>query len=552
VVWAAETNIKGPKGDKGDPGASGAATCFMSDTAPVGKPPGSLWWETDTGYLYALYDDGTSVQWVMVSPGSGGISQADADLRYVNVSGDTMTGALTVKTTLSVLDTAGFPVAVVGVDNTHKVQMYYDVAGNAGGISTPTSVPLLINSPNAPLTLAGAPVALHSSYSVPQADKSNTFATTSFVKAWAAPFDALAYNGMQINGGFTVSQEKGATPTSASGAYFCDGWVLNAPANGLVNASASASGPQLQALGLPAVCQVATTVAAPSLAAGDSYSINHRIEGYRTARLGWGFATNPQPITFGFWTAHARAGVYSFVVRNVAFTRTYAATYTQDAAGVWEYKTVTVPGCPDGVWNLDNTTGITINFSQGCGTTFTAPSANSWLTGNYVAAPGQINAVAATSDIFRLTGLVVLPGTEAPDAARAPLIMRPYDQELLTCKRYWEKSYDYATMYGTPSIIGAVALTARAASATATAGSGVGVRFQCAKRAIPTVVFLSTIDGAVGAIDISGGGGLIKVVGAMSGVGQNGIQAVYTTSAGGLTTGQAVETLFHYLADARL
>ena len=42
------------------------------------------------------------------------------------------------------------------------------------------------------------------------------------------------------------------------------------------------------------------------------------------------------------------------------------------------------------------------------------------------------------SDIFRITGVVVLPGIEAPSAARSPLIMRPYDQELLTCQRYWQ------------------------------------------------------------------------------------------------------------------
>ena len=56
-----------------------------------------------------------------------------------------------------------------------------------------------------------------------------------------------------------------------------------------------------------------------------------------------------------------------------------------------------------------------------------------------LAAPGQVNGVAATTDFFRLTGVVVLPGIEAPTAAQSPLIMRPYDQELMTCKRYYQK-----------------------------------------------------------------------------------------------------------------
>jgi hypothetical protein len=49
--------------------------------------------------------------------------------------------------------------------------------------------------------------------------------------------------------------------------------------------------------------------------------------------------------------------------------------------------------------------------------------------------------VASTADVFRLTGVVVIPGTEAPSAARSPLIMRPYDQELLICQRYYCKSF---------------------------------------------------------------------------------------------------------------
>ena len=38
---------------------------------------------------------------------------------------------------------------------------------------------------------------------------------------------------------------------------------------------------------------------------------------------------------------------------------------------------------------------------------------------------------------FSITGVTVLPGTQAPTAAQSPNIMRPYDQELVTCQRYW-------------------------------------------------------------------------------------------------------------------
>src|SRR4029077_8843519 len=123
-------------------------------------------------------------------------------------------------------------------------------------------------------------------------------------------------------------------------------------------------------------------------------------------------------------------------LRNGATDRSYVTTYTQNVADVAEYKTITVPGDTAGTWTRDNTIGLVVAFALACGTTPTAPAANTWYTTTapgYVAAPGQINAVAATSDIFRLAGVIVLPGIEAPSAARSALIMRPFDQELITC-----------------------------------------------------------------------------------------------------------------------
>jgi len=44
------------------------AFVFVSDTAPSGAPVNSLWWRSSTGVLHIYYNDGTSSQWVVVSP----------------------------------------------------------------------------------------------------------------------------------------------------------------------------------------------------------------------------------------------------------------------------------------------------------------------------------------------------------------------------------------------------------------------------------------------------------------------------------------------------
>jgi hypothetical protein len=254
---------------------------------------------------------------------------------------------------------------------------------------------------------------------------------------YAAPFDAMAYSGLQINGSMEVSQEKGTSPTTTSSSYVCDGWKLLFSGTMAISGAISLTAALVS--GFTGLLYVGVSTAQASMGAGDYAMFWHPIEGYRIARLAWGTA-NAQPITVSFWSAHVRTGLYSVAIRNGAGTRSYLATYTQNTSGVPQYNTVTIPGCADGVWANDNTIGVLIVFALAMGSANTAPSANAWLPANYSAAPGQINGVAATSDIFRITGVTVLPGNEAPSAARSPFVMRPYDQELVTCKRYWERS----------------------------------------------------------------------------------------------------------------
>jgi hypothetical protein len=258
-------------------------------------------------------------------------------------------------------------------------------------------------------------------------------AVTAPIVVNAAPFDALAYNGIQINGSFDVSQQNGST--SVPSGYVVDGWSLFNNTTAVIYGAQSPNGSIVS--GLPNCLVSGVTTAAPSLTTDSIVQLSMQIEGYRAMRLGYG-AAGAQPMTLAFWTAHGRPGVYSVSIRQASGLRSYVATYSQNGANTWEYKTVTIPGDTAGTWAKDNTVGISVGFTIASAPNFTAPAANTWYAANYVAAPGQVNGVAATSDAFRITGVVVLPGIQAPSAARLPFIMRPYDQELTTAKRYWQ------------------------------------------------------------------------------------------------------------------
>ena len=45
------------------------AATIVSDTAPVlaNHPDGTMWWDSGTGLMYVLYNDGTTRQWTQVS-----------------------------------------------------------------------------------------------------------------------------------------------------------------------------------------------------------------------------------------------------------------------------------------------------------------------------------------------------------------------------------------------------------------------------------------------------------------------------------------------------
>jgi hypothetical protein len=245
---------------------------------------------------------------------------------------------------------------------------------------------------------------------------------------YAAPFDAMAYSGMQFNGSMEVSQENGASavnfPSGPLSKYVVDGWL------GLKSGGTATFG-MIQASSIfPGYAKQLSLymITAQASMGSDVIDIRHRIEGWRIARLAWGTAT-AQPLTVGFWLKSSIAGTLPLICANSAGTSFPTASVTIASPGVQQFVTATFPAQTTGTWLVDNGLGIDFIIR--------------------VASSGGFNIASVNTNTFEMTGLVVLPGIEAPSAARSPLIMRPYDQELLTCQRYYFKSYDYGMAPGT-------------------------------------------------------------------------------------------------------
>jgi hypothetical protein len=249
---------------------------------------------------------------------------------------------------------------------------------------------------------------------------------------YAAPFDALAYSGIQWNGAFEISQERGTIPVNGNGNYICDGWFLSKAGTMAVDVNQAFSN---LFVGFQTFLSVVTTTAQASLGSTDFVAVTHPIEGFRCTRLYWGQGANAQPLSIGFWSAHHRPGVYSGVIRNGATNRSFTFAYTQSAADIPQFNAITIPGDVAGSWNISTGVGLFLTLAVAAGSGL-GQNPGSWQSASAIAAPNQINGVAATSDAFRITGVVVLPGVDLPSSANPGRITRPFDQELLLCQRY--------------------------------------------------------------------------------------------------------------------
>jgi hypothetical protein len=256
---------------------------------------------------------------------------------------------------------------------------------------------------------------------------------------YAAPFDALAYSGMQVNGSFEVSQEFGSVganlTTSGSTFRLCDGWmVIVVQASGAFNFQASRTSNSGNQPGYEnSAVIILTSGSFAAATSGDRLSLRQTIEGYRVSRLGWGYS-NASPISYGFRFYSSVPGTIFVRVSNSASDRSYYQE--QVVVAGWQWLSGTIPGDTTGTWLKDNSVGM--QFEIYLGGKDTAPAvAGSWLAGTVKQqTTNSTNLMNAVNNSVYVTGVVILPGTEAPSAARSPLIMRPYDQELLTCKRY--------------------------------------------------------------------------------------------------------------------
>lgn len=351
--------------------------------------------------------------------------------------------------------------------------------------------------------------------------------------AWARAANLI------FNGGMEVSQEKGLAAQPAASGYVLDGWVVNAVGGAVVTVLQDVDVP----VGFEKALKISVTTPDTSIAVGDYLQIYAPVEGYRAARLGWGQG-GAQSIALGFWRKANRAGIYSGAISNQNGDRAYTWEYTINAANTWEYKTVVVPGDVAGTWDAGNGVGMYLIWVMAIGTNYQR-AAGSWGA-NAKGTANQINALAATTDTFHLTGASLIPGTVPVSAAISPQLIRPFDDEVMTAQRFYKKSFAYEQAPAQNLGIDSGEASFGALVAGSASNRGPRIVFPVSMRASPALTFYNPAAANNRARDIT--------LGADTGV----ISAASITSTGfrvtipgaaGTAVGNALQ--FHWVADAR-
>lgn len=262
----------------------------------------------------------------------------------------------------------------------------------------------------------------------------NNIATNAIENYTSLTGRPLSNRNLIINGAMQVAQRATSnTGITANGYYTADRWLISLTTTGTWTMNVESSAPTGTEFRNSA--NVICTTADSSLAAGDRFDLQQRIEGFNCQQIKKGTA-NAESITVSFWAKSSNTGTYICELFDNVAGRQISKSYTIVTANTWEKKTVTFPPDTTGQFNNDNGANLILILWLAAGTTYTSGTLNSsaWASSvNANRVVGQLNLANRIGNYFAYTGVQMELGTVA-----TPFEMRNHGAELALCERYFE------------------------------------------------------------------------------------------------------------------
>ena len=292
-----------------------------------------------------------------------------------------------------------------------------------------------------------------------------------------------------INGAMQVAQRATSVTGATDGGYkTCDRWSVSNTSQGTWTISQSSTTPSDFTNSLKFDC----TTADSTTNASDQLGVDTRIEAKDLTQLNYG-TSSAKTITLSFHVRSNKTGTYTFEAYAQDPNRGFSKTYTIDSANTWEKKEIVIPGDTSASQNFDDNAEIGIIFKWwlAAGSTFTGGTYtdNVWranTNANRVSS-SNVNLADSTDNEWYITGVQLELGEQA-----TPFEHRSYGEELASCQRYFEKSYDQGTDVGTATSTSGIQYRYSNGGTQSTNYGQQHTRFAVYKRTAPTVVIYST------------------------------------------------------------
>jgi len=295
------------------------------------------------------------------------------------------------------------------------------------------------------------------------------------------------FRNIVINGDMSIAQRSTSVASiTTTGYYTVDRFKLALNTLGTWTMSQSTDVPS--GYGFASSLKLDCTTADASPSAGDYMILQQLFEGQNLQYLKKGTA-NALPLTASFWVKSTKTGTFILELYDQDNTRQISKSYTVSVSNTWEFKTVTFAGDTTGAFDNDNATSLQFNFWLGAGSNFTSGTLNtSWASAvSANEAVGQVNIADNTANDFLITGVQLEAGEQA-----SGFEFMPFDIDLGRCLRYFEKSYEYATVAGTATGVGAILSDGSVGALTTNYIMG-SYPYKIEKRANPTVVVFDSV-----------------------------------------------------------
>ena len=242
---------------------------------------------------------------------------------------------------------------------------------------------------------------------------------------------AITGSNMVINGAMTVAQRSSSvTGVTNSGYRTCDRMEVNIKNLGTYTVTQENDAPE----GFSNSLKIDCTVADASPASSDYVFFTHKLEGQNLQHLKKG-TSNALPVTLSFWVKSNMTGTYQVNARDQDNVRYISASYTVNASGAWEYKTITLAGDTTGALDNDANESLKLEWWLDSGSNFNSGTLNtSWTAASNVNrnAGTTVNIGDSTSNYWQITGVCLNVGDSAIDFPH-----ESYGDTLAKCQRYF-------------------------------------------------------------------------------------------------------------------